>query len=145
MSKLPFVQELDRLADALADLQALVNRADSKIARELDVGQAHDLQTLRLVNAASALKVSEIARRQAVSNATASARIDRLERRGFVERLRHDTDRRVVLVHLTETGRSAARKSVRLRRKVLAQVHDPVGAADAIDDLLVRYRVHLGT
>ena len=92
----------------------------------------------------AALKVSEIARRQTVSNATASARIDRLERRGFVERLRSDVDRRVVLVHLTEAGRAAAKKSLRLRRKVLGQVHDPVGATDAIDDLAVRYRAHLG-
>ena len=135
--------QVERLADALADLQTLVNRADSRIAHDLGVGQGHDLQTLRLLSSTPGLRVSDIARRQSVSTATASARVDRLERRGFVERLRADHDRRVVRVALTGAGKIAARKSIRLRRRILDDVADPVGAAGAIAELTARYRQHL--
>ena len=43
-----------------------------------------------------------------LSSAATTALIDRLERRGFVRRVRGDTDRRQVLVEMTEEG---ARKS----------------------------------
>lgn len=135
--------ELDRLVDAIADLQTLVNRADNEIARELEVGQGHDLQTLRLVSTGGGLKVSDVARRQSVSNATASARIDRLERKGFVARVRSETDRRVVIVRLTDAGRSAARRSIKLRRDVLAEVEDPAAASLAVETIAARYREHL--
>lgn len=132
--------ELDRLANALADLQTEIQRADNLSARSLGVGQAEDLQVLRLLHASGALKVSEIARRRSTSTATSSARIDRLEGRGLVERRRDASDRRVVVVHLTPVGKKAARSSVRTRRQILAEVNDPQGATAAVEDLARRYR-----
>ena len=134
------VPEFDRLATALADLQTEIQRADNLSARSLGVGQAEDLQVIRLLHASGALKVSEIARRRSSSTATSSARIDRLDRRGLVERRRDVSDRRVVVVQLTALGKKSARQSVRSRRQILADVNNPQAATDAIEDLTRRYR-----
>jgi DNA-binding MarR family transcriptional regulator len=51
------------------------------------------------------LNISVIAQRVSASVPTMTGVIDRLERDGYVQRDRHATDRRVVLVTLTEAGR----------------------------------------
>lgn len=52
------------------------------------------------------LRVSDIARALSIHQSTASNMLDKLERRGLIERRREGTDRRVVSVFLTGTGRS---------------------------------------
>jgi DNA-binding MarR family transcriptional regulator len=47
-------------------------------------------------------KMSDISRVVGLTNSTVSGIIDRLERSGYVERIRDEEDRRVVWVHVTE-------------------------------------------
>jgi len=57
-----------------------------------------------------------------VSDASATGIVDRMEKRGLVER-RHGTgDRRVVLVHLTDAGAQVFGDLVALRRTMLSKV-----------------------
>lgn len=134
--------ELDRLLSSLSELQVELNRADSRSADRLEVGPAEDLHVLRLLAGRGGLRVSDIARAQAISNATSSARCDRLERRGLVRRERSLEDRRVVLVELTELGQRAARTSTAERREILADLDDVAGVAESIAALAARYRTH---
>jgi DNA-binding MarR family transcriptional regulator len=53
---------------------------------------------------ADVLSVGELARRVSLSQGTVTGVLDRLEKRGLVERSRSDSDRRRVLVRLTEAG-----------------------------------------
>lgn len=55
----------------------------------------------------------EIARRLDIGKATIGQTLTRLERAGLVRRRRVETDRRVIMVHLTEKGR-ALREPIRI-------------------------------
>ena len=57
------------------------------------------------------LPPSHIARHIMVKSSTVTGIIDRLEQKGFVERLRNSPDRRVITIQLTEAGKELAEKS----------------------------------
>lgn len=123
--------ETDELADAVAALQTELNRADRFAAEETDVGSAEDLQVLRLLLGTGPLRVGDLARRRHSSVATASARLDRLEKRGFVVRERVPDDRRAVWARLTDKGSAVAVGSRDSRIRVLA----PLASGFPIDHL----------
>lgn len=134
--------ELDRLDTAVADLQLVVSRADNAAARRLRVGGAEELQILRLIFREGPLRVGDIAERQSTSAATASGRVDRLKKRGMVERVRSEADRRVVVVQLTPSGELVAERSINDRRTILADVEDPDAVADAVRTVVALYLIH---
>jgi MarR family transcriptional regulator, 2-MHQ and catechol-resistance regulon repressor len=53
------------------------------------------------------LPISTIGAKIPLTNGSMTIAIDRLEKKGFVERIAHETDRRTKLVHLTPAGKSA--------------------------------------
>lgn len=63
-----------------------------------------------LADSATPLPPNEIADRLIISRATVTGLIDSLERRGYVRRMPHQSDRRMILVEITETGRQVADK-----------------------------------
>ena len=56
----------------------------------------------------SPLSPHKIAERLIISRATVTGLIDSLERQGYVQRRPHPSDRRMLLVEVTETGREVA-------------------------------------
>ncbi len=66
------------------------------------------LGLLRLLAVAGPLSVGEQAQHLALSRATATELVDRLESKGLVVRIRDGHDRRRVIVSLTEAGRIRA-------------------------------------
>lgn len=52
------------------------------------------------------MKMSDLSRSLLVSNGNATAVVDRLEKDGLAQRVQSDTDRRAVLVTLTDAGRA---------------------------------------
>lgn len=125
------------LSDAVADLQTELNRIDRAAAAAHGVGGAEELQLLRLIERSGPQRVGRLAAGRAASVATVSARIDRLERKGFVTRQRDPLDRRAVVVELTETGRTVARTSARDRRRLLRGLDtDAVRVVDQVVDAL---------
>ena len=54
------------------------------------------------------LPPNKIAERLIISRASVTSLIDSLERRGYVRRLPHSTDRRMLLIELTDAGRQVA-------------------------------------
>lgn len=96
------------------ELHALMRRRSLKdplgrIAPELSSAQVHALIALALENAP--LSMSALAQRTDTTLPAATGIVDRLERDGFIERLRDEQDRRVVLVNLTDRGRETARQA----------------------------------
>ncbi len=57
---------------------------------------------------------NQIAERLIISRASATSLIDSLERRGYVRRLPHTTDRRMLLIELTDAGHQVAQEFRRL-------------------------------
>jgi DNA-binding MarR family transcriptional regulator len=62
-----------------------------------------------LADTGEPLPPNQIADRLIISRASVTGLIDSLERRGYVRRLNHPTDRRMLLVELTDTGAQVAR------------------------------------
>ena len=67
-------------------------------------------------------KASEVAQAIGITPAGATDVIDRLEKRRFVRRVAHPTDRRAVLVQLTATGARVHRESRAARMAVLHDI-----------------------
>jgi DNA-binding MarR family transcriptional regulator len=85
------------------------------------------------------LSMRRLAELMDVSDASATGIVDRMEKRGLVER-RHDTaDRRVVLVHLTEAGARVFSEMADRRREMLSKVL-AVLSPDELAALLVGMR-----
>jgi DNA-binding MarR family transcriptional regulator len=59
---------------------------------------------MQLYTAKRGLPPSEFANRANVTRATITGLLDRLERKGLVERQNHPSDRRMLTVHLTDKG-----------------------------------------
>ncbi|MGH8160588.1 MAG: MarR family winged helix-turn-helix transcriptional regulator [Gammaproteobacteria bacterium] len=84
-----------------------IARALALSSREL--ARRHELTTaqllcLRLLKDHEALSAGALAKALSLSPQTATGLIDRLETRGLVQRLRSSSDRRSVLIRLSETG-----------------------------------------
>lgn len=56
------------------------------------------------------MKISDISKKMGLSNSTVSGIIDRLEKQGFVERVRSEEDRRIVLVRITPEFKKKSKK-----------------------------------
>jgi DNA-binding MarR family transcriptional regulator len=90
---------------ALQRYQRSVQSFDDAAARHLGVGPA-DLRCLDWL-ADGAKTAGELASATGLRPAATTALIDRLERKGLVERVRSEHDRRQVLVQMTATGQAA--------------------------------------
>ncbi len=72
---------------------------------------APQLHCLLALHENGPLPPSQIARHIMVKSSTVTGIIDRLEQKGFVERLRNSPDRRVITIQLTEGGRELAKNA----------------------------------
>jgi len=82
------------------------DRLKMAVAQAIGVSQA-DLHALEQLEEAGALTPSQFARRLGLTSGAVTALIDRLERAGCVARHRHPTDRRSVVVRLSEASLAA--------------------------------------
>lgn len=87
------------------------NRLVSQLNRELEEHANLSLQWLEMLlrlarTDGDCLKATELASEIALSSGGATRLVDRMESQGLVERRRNTTDRRVVHVCLTPTGRN---------------------------------------
>ncbi|MGI5489378.1 MarR family winged helix-turn-helix transcriptional regulator [Microtetraspora malaysiensis] len=106
MSKQDRVRAVTRAVQELQDATDLI---DERAARRLGINRT-DLRCLSRLTARGPLIASELAAAAGLTGGAATTAIDRLERAGLAERVRDMADRRRVLVHLTEQGRSAVQE-----------------------------------
>ncbi len=103
-------------ASALATETAmnLVRTADLLVKRIAELVQPFGLTPSSglvlgiLADAPEPLPPNQIAERLILTRATVTGLLDSLERRGYVRRLPHATDRRMLLIELTHAGRETA-------------------------------------
>ncbi|MGP8204634.1 MAG: MarR family winged helix-turn-helix transcriptional regulator [Acidimicrobiales bacterium] len=123
-------------ARAWAGMQAFITGEDRRRAlrAELDLGVVKAELLIRLARAPMTLR--EIAQAADVDPPAATVGVDRLERRGLVQRGAHPDDNRRKLVHLTDAGRQAAATAQRI-------LTDPPLALAALnpDDLAALLRI----
>jgi DNA-binding MarR family transcriptional regulator len=88
-----------------ADL--LVKRI-SELVQPFELTPASGLVLSILADSESPLPPNQIADRLIISRATVTGLVDSLEQRGYVRRLPHPSDRRMLLIEPTDTGRQVA-------------------------------------
>jgi DNA-binding MarR family transcriptional regulator len=94
-----------------------------KLWHRHDLSLVH-LNVLSLLQAEGALSMRRLAESMDVSDASATGIVDRMERRGLVERRRDQDDRRVVLVRQTDAGGRVFDDMAAHRRDTLSAVLD---------------------
>lgn len=126
---------VDRTADMV--LGGLLLEAASGLRHEL--GKVHAEQRLlgrefdallRLFHSpGNELRMTELARQTQTSTSGATALIDRLEKRGLVQRSTDPADRRSYRAQLTETGREAVERDMSAVLPVISRLLvEPLGA-----------------
>jgi DNA-binding MarR family transcriptional regulator len=98
-SRQALVGELGR---ALQAYQRSTQAFDDEVGRVLGLNPA-DLRCLDWLTEGP-MSASRLAEATGLSAAATTAMIDRLERKGFVRRRKHETDRRQVIVEMTDEG-----------------------------------------
>jgi len=78
----------------------------------LNRGEVGVLGALLLAGSDQQLSPTQLFRGLMLSSAGITSRLDRLERRGYVKRTRHPSDRRGVVVSLTDAGRKVLGQAV---------------------------------
>lgn len=92
------------------------------------------LAPLRRAGPDDPLTPTELARRQMMTSGGMTAALDRLERRGLVERVPNPADRRGSLVRLTDEGREAIEAAADLQADVERRLVGPLSAKE-VDQL----------
>ena len=94
---------------------------------------------------AGALPLGKMGDRLQVHRASVTNVVDRLVAQGLVDRVRHETDRRTVLAHITPEGRRVARAATKVLNAAQFAT-DPLSATrcDELFELLRPMREHAG-
>ncbi len=90
---------------------------------------------LRMLAGEDGLRAGEVARRLMTTPATLTTVVDTLERNGQVERRRDQADRRAVLLHITDAGRSLVQVT---GHDISGELWDLFGVTDEADEPAVR-------
>ena len=114
--------------DAVRALVTEAVRLRHVLARRTGLTETELTALERLVESSST--PSELARHLDVSTAASTGVVDRLERRGHVERRKHPTDRRRLEVHVTDQGRAELLRHLRPMIRALADLDRTLSAGD---------------
>src|SRR3954469_8422350 len=108
VAELAVTGRLSRLGQHMAD------RDDATVGRfGLNRGEVGALSALRVAGPPHRLSATQLGRGLMLSSAGVTSRLDRLEKRGLVARLPDPSDRRGVLIELTESGIDLVDQAVR--------------------------------
>jgi DNA-binding MarR family transcriptional regulator len=127
------------IADFRASMGELKCIGSERLLRQgISMAQLH---VVNLVEGHGEMPMSRLAEMLDVSLSNATGLIDRVEERGFVERIRVPSDRRMVMVRLTPAGHRMLDEIEDAREQILRRVLDELdaeqlaGLATALADL----------
>ena len=100
-------QIFDELVDEIRRSQGATDRFDSAVADALGLNRT-DMRCVDAIERAGALTAGQLAEVTGLTSGAMTTALDRLERAGFVQRVRDSEDRRRVLVTVTEKAHAIA-------------------------------------
>ncbi|MBT1073985.1 MarR family winged helix-turn-helix transcriptional regulator [Geobacter grbiciae] len=106
----PTADLIAQVTDNLRRVFQVVNEHSKRAMRETGL-TGPQLWAIKVIAGQGPLRVSDLARRLYLHNATVVGIIDRLEAQGLAQRTRSREDRRVVMVDLTEQGKDLVARS----------------------------------
>ena len=103
------MHDLERLSDLIIEFYEKLSSWEQAVVRDCAI-TLPQMHTLEILGQQSPLRMKELAAKMGVTTGTLTVGIDRLEKQGLVTRIPHETDRRSILVALTETGQELYRE-----------------------------------
>ena len=114
------------IADFRASMAELKCIGSERLVRQgISMTQLH---VMHLLDHHGEMPMSRLAEMLDVSLSNGTGLIDRVEERGFVERIRVPSDRRMVMVRLTPAGRQMLDEIETVREQILRRVLDKLDA-----------------
>ena len=109
-----------RIAELVESIEAMGQTAPRDFAMETDL----TLPQIRILYmlASGPARITDISRAQGMARANASSMVERLVRKGLVERVPYPNDRRVALACLTNKGRDAVEGVTRSEYVVVEKI-----------------------
>ncbi|HEY4116448.1 MAG TPA: MarR family transcriptional regulator [Byssovorax sp.] len=101
--------EVDAIVETIIYLYTESRRLTKEMAREVGL-TGPQLTVIKLLENLGDLSLSSLSERIRAQNSTVTGIIDRMEREGIVRRERSATDRRVVLIRLSDKGMKLAQR-----------------------------------
>jgi DNA-binding MarR family transcriptional regulator len=134
--KLPFVD--DYLAALLAQASLLISTEFHRVvqANGFSVSEWRILATL---TGSEGMSIGGLAQVSVTKQPTVTRLLDRMERKGYVERVPHETDRRITLVRITPQGREIVAGLIEQAKEHEQRVLEPFGLKRA-DELKTTLR-----
>lgn len=80
------------------------------------------MHTLEVLGSQQPMRMKELAQGMGITTGTLTVLVDRLEGKGFVCRKPHDSDRRSILVELTESGEAMFAEHDRLHLRLIDEL-----------------------
>ncbi|SMF35485.1 MarR family winged helix-turn-helix transcriptional regulator [Desulfovibrio gilichinskyi] len=80
------------------------------------------MHTLEVLGSQQPMRMKELAQGMGITTGTLTVLVDRLESKGFVCRKPHDSDRRSILVELTESGEAMFAEHDRLHLRLIDEL-----------------------
>jgi len=98
------MHDLEQISDLLIEFYEKLSSWEQAVVRDTPI-TLPKMHTLEILGQQPPLRMKELAAKMGVTTGTLTVGIDRLEKQGLVTRIPHESDRRSILVALTEAGR----------------------------------------
>lgn len=116
----------DYLPALLAQASQLISGEFHKVAREHGFSVS-EWRVMASLADGEAISIGDLAQVTVTKQPTVTRLLDRMEAKGQVERLPHDSDRRITLVRITPQGAEAVAQLMKLAREHEHRVLEPFG------------------
>ncbi len=88
------------------------------------------MHTLEVLGSQQPMRMKELAQGMGITTGTLTVLVDRLESKGFVCRKPHDSDRRSILVELTESGEAMFAEHDRLHLRLIEELTSEISDSE---------------
>ena len=129
----------DYLPALLAQAHHLISSEFHQVAREHGFSVS-EWRVMASLAGGTPVSIGQLAQVAVMKQPTVTRMLDRMALNGHVERLPHDSDRRITLVRITDAGERMVRHLTELAREHERRVLEPFGmeSAEALKDTLRR-------
>jgi len=103
------MHDLEQLSDLIIEFYEKLSSWEQAVVRDSSI-TLPQMHTLEILGQRSPLRMKELAAKMGVTTGTLTVGVDRLEKLGLVARIPHESDRRSILVALTESGQELYRE-----------------------------------
>lgn len=115
------MSDTETLTHLIVEFYEKLSSWEHSVVRDkgLTLPQTH---TLEMLGIHVSLRMKELAEKMGVTTGTLTVMVDRLEDNGLVCRRPHQTDRRSIMVELTDTGRECFHEHDRLHKQLTEDI-----------------------